>query len=73
VQKAIVGTMPVKPLVRVMGFGKYIMMNTQTVATYTVTWKKRNCQRFADCEYKVQLAVRHVATAAGVHSTRTDW
>lgn len=69
-QKAIDKARNVKPLVRVVRFGSYIVTNKQTGATYTVTCGKRNGARFADCNCKAGARGRqcyHVAAAAGAH------
>jgi len=41
-QKAIDKARVVKPLVRIVNFGSYIVTNKQTGATYSVTCEKRN-------------------------------
>jgi hypothetical protein len=51
-QKAIDKARAVKPMVRVVSFGSYIVTNKQTGATYAVTCEKRNGERFADCNCK---------------------
>lgn len=48
-RKAIDKARAVKPRVRVVAFGSYIVTNKQTGVAYTVTCEKRNGERFADC------------------------
>ena len=69
-QKAIDKARAVKPRVRVVCFGSYIVTNKQTGASYTVTCEKRNGERFADCDCKAGARGQrcyHVAAAAGAH------
>ena len=69
-RKAIDKARAVKPRVRVVSFGSYIVTNKQTGATYTVTCEKRDGERFADCNCKAGargLRCYHVAAAAAAH------
>jgi hypothetical protein len=69
-RKAIEKARAVKPRVRVVSFGSYIVTNKQTGAAYMVTCEKRNGERFADCNCKAGARGRrcyHVAAAAAAH------
>jgi hypothetical protein len=60
----------VKPLVRVIMFGKYAVTNKATLATYTVTCEKRDGKRLASCDCKAGArgtACYHVAAAVSAH------
>jgi uncharacterized protein YjhX (UPF0386 family) len=60
----------VKPLVRVAKFGRYIVTNKQTGATYTVECMKREGKRFASCSCVAGergKACYHVAAAVAAH------
>ena len=68
-QKAIDKARAVKPRVRVVAFGSYIVTNKQTGAAYTVTCEKRNGERFADCNWVFPNKRRKCFIAFGVNSS----
>ncbi len=56
-QKAIDKARAVKPRVRVVNFGSYIVTNKQTGAAYTVTCEKRDGERLARARKSVRFAL----------------
>lgn len=68
--KAITKARTVKPRVRIIRFGSYIVTNKQTGATYTVECAKRDGKRFASCTCTAGQrgqACYHLASAVSVH------
>lgn len=60
----------VKPFVRVVKFGSYIVTNKATGATYTVTCERRGRNRFASCTCKASergQVCYHIASAVSAH------
>jgi uncharacterized Zn finger protein len=69
-ENAIAKARAVKPLVRVVKFGSYTVINKATGATYTVECVKRDGKRFASCTCKAGergQACYHVAAAVSAH------
>ncbi len=71
IQKAIEKARQTKPLVKVIEFRHYQVMNRETGAIYEVSFTKVGGKKFADCNCKCGLqgkyVCKHIAASIGIH------
>jgi hypothetical protein len=67
IEKAIEKAKQTKPLVRVIEFRHYQVMNRTTGAKYTVSFSKIGGKKLAECSCPATKVCYHIAASIGVH------